>query len=185
MIITYNSTIRSNQHEGLYANSLELIRLMIKLMIKSLNRNHRENITQDIFPSITDGELCVQSWSLKQQSLFSALIWGETFDSPQYVAAIPTDVLHMCWKRPDPCKFISSDGRIEPSRVLGGINTIIVVKSAAMADEGIIKRGFIANSFPAWYWPLPPPTTRVPWEPSTARGSSHLAGEFLSLSKCR
>ena len=55
----------------------------------------------------------------------------------------------MCWKRPDPCKFISSDGRIEPSRVLGGINTIIVVKSAAMADEGIIKRGFIANSFPA------------------------------------
>ena len=48
MIITYNSTIRSNQHEGLYANSLELIRLMIKLMIKSLNRNHRENITRPL-----------------------------------------------------------------------------------------------------------------------------------------
>ena len=119
MIITYNSTIRSNQHEGLYANSLELIRLMIKLMIKSLNRNHRENINHPLqarYIPLNHGRrtLCAKLIPKTTISIFCM-----TFDSPQYVAAIPTDVLHMCWKRPDPCRFISSDGRIEPSRVWG------------------------------------------------------------------
>ena len=168
MIITYNSTIRSNQHEGLYANSLELIRLMIKLMIKSLNRNHRENITQDIFPSVTDGELCVQSWSLKQQSLFSALIWEETFDSPQYVAAIPTDVLHMCWKRPDPCRFISSDGRIEPSRVWGRDKHNHCGQISRYGRWGNHQEGFHREFLPSMI--LIPPSSRPPPESHGSHG---------------